>query len=248
MKGQRRSEVFEMTTMTQDTNDKSLVTFRRTIPKFDVEMERQGEFMASPPELEQSVASLVFEGTLDHFGNVKEFKKTAGSDDTELGSLAIPEISRLFPEVDGPHDYRTGDGFKEERTVRLPTKLAIAGLESVTYKVIREYALKSLQGGLATFDVRITYADDPAFKPGAEKTSLRITGGGSGTAVFEPGRGVFQESRLPTSMRIDIEAPLRPLPDHPETAKAPTGKTHVDLDLLVAGRQTVRRVWGDDTD
>jgi len=248
MKGQRRSEVFEMTTMTQDANDKGLVTFRRTIPKFDVEIQRQGEFMASPPELERSVASLVFEGTLDRFGNVKEFKKTAGSDDAELETLAIPEISRLFPEIDGPHDFRTSDGFKEERTVRLPTKLAIAGLEKVTYKMTRDYALKSINGCLATFDVKVIYADDPAFKPGAEKTTLHISGGGSGTAVFDVGRGVFQESRLPTAMRIDIEAPLRPLPSHPETEQSSIGKSHVDLDLLISGQQTVRRLWGDDTD
>jgi len=248
MKGQKRSEVYDITTMTQDANDSGLYPFSRTIPKFDLEIQRQGENMASPPETEQSVASLRFEGTFDRFGNVKAFKKTGGSDDAEVETLAIPEISRLFPEMDGPHDYQIGQGFKEERSVRLPTKLGIAGLENVTYKVTREYTLKSVQGGLATFDVKITYADDPAFKPGAQNTSLHISGGGSGTAVFEIGRGVFQESRLPSSMHIDIEAPLRPLPDHPETAKAPTGKTHVDLDLLVAGRQTVRRVWGDDTD
>jgi len=248
MKGQKRSEVYEMTTMTQEANDSGLFPFSRTVPQFDLEIQREGEIMASPPDTEKSVATLVFEGTLDRFGNVKAFKKTAGSDDAEVETLAIPEISRLFPEADGPHDYQVGQGFKEERAVRLPTKLGIAGLENVTYKATREYTLKSIQGGLATFDVKITYADDPAFKPGAQNTSLHITGGGSGIAVFEVGRGVFQESRLPSSMHIDIEAPLRPLPDHPETAKAPTGKTHVDLDLLVAGRQTVRRVWGDDTD
>ena len=248
MKGQRRSEVYEMTTMTQDANDSGLFRFSRTIPKFDLEIQRQGEILASPPETEKNVATLVFEGTFDRFGNVKEFKKTAGSDDAEIETLAIPEVSRLFPQVDGPHDYQVGQGFKDERVVRLPTKLGIAGLENVTYKMTRDYTLKSIQGGLATFDVTITYADDPGFKPSAEGTSLHISGGGSGTAVFEIGRGVFQESRLPSSMRIDIEAPLRPLPEHPETANAPRGKSHVDVDLLVSGRQMVRRVWGDDTD
>jgi hypothetical protein len=248
MKGQTRSEVYEMTTMTQDANDSGLVPFRRTIPKFDLEIHRQGEILASPPETGKSVATLVFEGTFDHYGNVKEFRKTTGSDDAEIETLAIPEISRLFPETDGPHDYKIGEGFKEERVVRLPTKLGIAGLENITYKVTREYTLKSIQGGLATFDVKVTYADDPAFKPGAEKTSLHITGGGSGTAVFEIDRGVFQQSRLPSSMRIDIEAPLRPLPNHPETEQGATGKSHIDLDLLVSGQQTVRRLWGDDAD
>jgi hypothetical protein len=248
MKGQKRSEVYEITTMTQDANDKGLFPFSRTVPRFDLEIQRQGEIMASPPDMEKDVATLVFEGTFDRFGNVKTFKKTAGSDDAEIETLAIPEISRLFPETDGPHDYQIGQGFKEGRAVRLPTKLGIAGLENVTYKVTREYTLKSVQEDLANFDVTITYTDDPAFKPTAQNTSLHITGGGSGTAVFVIARGVFKESRLPSSMHIDIEAPLRRLPDHPETAKAATGKTHIDLELLVSGKQTVRRIWGDDTD
>jgi hypothetical protein len=248
MKGQTRSEVYDMTTMTQETNDSGLVPFSRTIPKFDLEIQRQGEILASPPETERDVASLIFEGTLDRFGNVKEFKKTAGSDDAEMDTLAIPEIFRLFPELDGPHDYRIGESFKDVRVVRLPTKLGIAGLEKITYTQAREYTLKSIQGGLATFEVKVTFSDNPAFKPEAEKTSLHISGGGNGTALFEIARGVFQESRLPSSMRIDIEAPLRPLPNHPETAQAAMGKTHIDISLLVSGQQRVHRLWGDDPD
>jgi len=73
-------------------------------------------------------------------------------------------------------------------------------------------------------------------------------GGGSGTATFEVRRGVFQQSRMPSSMHIDIEAPLRPLPDHPETERASTGKSHIDLDLLLSGQQKVQRLWGDEPD
>jgi len=118
----------------------------------------------------------------------------------------------------------------------------------VTCKVIRQYTLKSIQDGVATFDVKITYADDPGFKPEAENTVLHVAGSGSGTATFEIRRGVFQQSRMPSSMHIDIEAPLRPLPDHPETEHASTGKSHIDLDLLLSGQQKVQRLWGEEPD
>jgi len=248
MKGEKRAEVYEMSTMTQDADAKGVVTFRRTIPRFDLEVVKQGQNLASPPAMQEAVATLVFDGTMDLMGNVKTMKKTAGPDDPDIQGLAIPEMSRLFPEVDTPHDLRIGDSFQEERPVRLLSKLGIAGLEDVTYRSTRVFTLKSLQKGLATFEVKVTYADDPAYKVRAEKTTLHISGGGSGTSVYQVERGVFKEARLPTTMRIDIEAPLRPLSDRPEPAKSVIGKSHIDLDLLVSGQQEVRRVWGDDTD
>src|SRR6266849_7371582 len=56
MRGQKRSEVYEMTTMTQDANDSGLYPFSRTVPRFDLEIQREGEIMASPPDTEKSVA------------------------------------------------------------------------------------------------------------------------------------------------------------------------------------------------
>jgi len=114
MKGEKRSEVCEMTTMTQDAEDKGMNTFRRTIPRFDLEMIKQGQVLASPLATQQSVASLVFDGTMDQLGNVKSLKKVAGPDDPEIQALAIPEVARVFPDVDAPHDLRIGEGFTEQ--------------------------------------------------------------------------------------------------------------------------------------
>ncbi len=248
MKGQKKSEVCQMITITQDADGSGVIPFRRTVPKYDVEFERQGQVYTPPTTLTRDVATLVWEGTLDPYGNVKTMNMVAGKDDPEFKDLAIPEIAALFPKIEGARDLKVGEGFKEERVARLPTKLNIAGLENVTLKINREYTLKSVSGDLATFEIKTTYASDPAFKSTEEKTTCSISGGGSGEAVFEIKRGVFQRSRLPTSMRVDIEAPLRPLPNHPETKTPSVGKSHIDLDLLLAGQQTVKRVWGEEPD
>jgi hypothetical protein len=248
MRGQRKSEVFQIVTITEDAGEGGLVPFRRTFPKFDLEVQKQGQILESPPTMQRALATRVFEGTLDPFGNVKVIKKVAGKDDPEIDALSIPEVSRLFPEVDGPRDLKIGEGFKEEKIIRLPTKLNIAGLETVTLKETREYSLKSVSGDLATFEVKTTYADDPVFKPAIENTACRISGGGSGETVFEIRRGVFQAARVPTTLHIDIEAPLRPLPDHPETDQPLLGKSHIELTVLLAGEQSARRIWGEEQD
>ena len=150
--------------------------------------------------------------------------------------------------LEGARDIRIGEGFKEERVVPLPTKLHIAGLEDVTFKVTRDYILKSIAGALAIFEVKVTYSNDPAYQAKAENTTCVISGGGAGEATFAVKRGVFLVSRVATSMRIDIEAPLRPLPNHPETAVAALGKSHMDLDLMLFGEQKVERTWGEEED
>src|SRR3989441_8756497 len=142
-------------------------------------------------------------------------------------------MSRLFPEADGPRDLKIGESFKEERVVRLPTKLGIAGLEKLTIKWTREYTLKSIGDGVARFEVKTTYATDPAFKADTDKTTCQISGGGSGGALFEIRRGGFVRSREPASMHIGLEAPLRPLPNQPEAHAGTPGQSHTHLDLLL---------------
>jgi hypothetical protein len=248
MKGQKRSEICDMTTITQGVGESGEVPFRRTIPRFDIELVQSGQVYQPGVGVSKILATQVWEGSLDRFGNVKEMRKVAGEDNQEIAALAIPEMSRAFPEITGPRDLKVGEAFKDERIVRLPTKLNIAGLEHVTIKWTREYTLKSQAGGLATFEVKTAYSADPAFKPEMENTSCQVSGGGSGEAIFEIRRGVFVRSRLPSTMLIDIEAPLRPLPDQPATSVGLKGKSHVQLELLLAAEQTVKRTWGEDTD
>ncbi len=248
MKGNKRSEVYQTVTMTQDVDGSGLLPFRRTIPRFNLELEKQGQVFASSDAIERNVTRLVWEGTLDPFGNLKEKRMVGGKDNPEVAQLALSEIERIFPVVQGARDIKIGEGFKEESIVALPTKLNIAGLEDVTLKVTRDYTLKSVATGLATFDVILTYSSDPAYKPKAESTACAFSGGGAGDAVFEVKRGVFVRSRVPSSLRIDIEAPLRPLPGHPETDVGAVGKSHIDLDLVLFGEQRVARTWGEEED
>jgi len=248
MKGQRRSEVCDITTITQGVEKDGDVPFRRTIPRFDVELLQGGQVLAPDLNIGKVLSEFVWEGSLDRYGNIKEMRRVEGAETDQIKALTIPEMSHLFPEITEPHDLKVGEGFKEERIVRLPTKLNIVGLEHVTIRWTREYVLKSQEGGVATFEVKNSYAPDPAFKPEMERTSCQVSGSGTGEATFEIKRGIFIRSRVPSTMHIEIEAPLRPLPDQPETNVSATGKSHVELSLLLSGEQTVKRVWGDDTD
>jgi len=249
MKGQTRSEVYEITTVTQDADKSGRVPFRQTIPKFDLEYERQGQMFAVSDQIEKDLRTYIWEGTLDPSGNLSEKRKVSGKANPEIDGLQIPEIDRIFPTVKEAKDLKIGENFKDQRVAPLLTKLNILGLEEVTVTLTRVYTLKSIANGLATFDVKTSYANDPAFKATTENTSCTIrsgTGNGAGEAVFEIERGVFVSTRMASSMRIDIEAPLRPLPGHPETDKPGLGKSHIDLDLVFFGSQTVKRLWGDD--
>lgn len=246
MKGQRRSEVYQVQTMTQEPEPSGLLPFRRTIPRFNLEFEKQGQIYASTGSIERDVVTLVWEGFFDSFGNLKQKHQIAGKENPEFALLSIDELDRIFPAFEGTRDLKVGEGLKEERIIPIPTKLSIAGLETLTLKVTRDFILKSIDGGLARFDVKVTYGPDPAFKPTAEHTLCAISGGGTGEAIFEIPRGVFLSARVPSTLRIDIEAPLRPLPGHPETEVAAVGKSHIELDITQFGQQTVVRTWGDE--
>jgi hypothetical protein len=66
---------------------------------------------------------------------------------------------------------------------------------------------------------------------------------------FDMRRGVFATSTVRTTLTVDIEAPLRPLPGM-EPTEGPPGraKTHLDIDILFSGDLTVARVWGEEED
>jgi len=96
--------------------------------------------------------------------------------------------------------------------------------------------------------VTISYANDPAALSKAPGTTCMLSGGGEGTAEFDVRRGVFLAMRVPSTLKIDIAAPLRPLPEHPEMKEAGSGKTHIEVDLLLSAQQLVKRVWGEESD
>lgn len=244
----KRMEVIEIVTSTSESNQNGSVPFKRTVPKFNLELEKKGQPLTPYGPLEKQVTSLAWAGSLDRFGNVKEIRKVAGPDNPEVDGVAFPQFDAVFPELQGPREIRVGEAFTETRVLPLPTRVNVLGLEQTTVRLTREYILKETSGSQATFEVKVTYANDSGNPPKAPDTTCLIAGGGTGQAVFDTRRGVFLSANLPSAMTIDIEAPLRPLPDKPETAHPGKGKTHIDLELLVAGLQTVQRTWGEDQD
>lgn len=246
--GHGRREVYEFMTLTQEKRDDGTVPFRRTIPRFDLEMRKGSQQFAPQGPLLQTVKTLSWEGNLDKYGNVKELREVTTSDDPEIPQLAIPQIERVFPVLDGPKEIRPGESFKERLSMPLPTRLNIVGLEEVRLLVSRDYRLKEVNGNSASFEVKTEYALDPATPPKEPRTTCAISGGGMGEAVFDVRRGVFLISKLPSLLVIEIEAPLRRLPEQPETEDPGRAKTRMELELLITGRLTVKRVWGEEED
>src|SRR6266566_5106927 len=58
MKGQKRGEVYQITTVTQEADASGKVPFRRNIPKFDLEFERQGQPYAAASTLERDLRTV----------------------------------------------------------------------------------------------------------------------------------------------------------------------------------------------
>jgi hypothetical protein len=128
-------------------------------------------------------------------------------------------------------------------TVPLPSKLSIAGLESTAAHLTRRYTLREVRGQEAIFDVAVIYAVDPTTPPTAPRTTCVITGGGEGEAVFDLTEGIFVHATQPTQLVIDVEAPLRHLPDQPADADPGTAKTHMVIGLSLSGKQKVARLF-----
>jgi hypothetical protein len=179
---------------------------------------------------------------------MKELREVTTSDDPEIPQLAIPQIERVFPALDGPKEIRPGESFKERLSMPLPTRLNILGLEEIRLLVSRDYRLKEVNGNSASFEVKTEYALDPATPPKEPRTTCAISGGGMGEAVFDVRRGVFLTSKLPSLLVIEIEAPLRHLPEQPETEDPGRAKMRMELELLITGQLTVKRVWGEEED
>src|SRR5262245_59271680 len=126
-----------------------------------------------------------------------------------------------------------------EESMPMPSRLAISGLDKMSLRMTRRYTLRELHGRQALFDVEVMYAADPATPPTAPRTTCVITGGGKGDALFDLQDGAFVEAQQPTHMVIDVEAPLRRLPDQPEGTDPGLGKTHMEITVGLSGKQTV---------
>ncbi len=244
LKGQRTIELIQFLVTTQDAREDGTIPFRRTAPRFQVEMEQGGKAAEPLGSYQRDVTGQVWEGLLDRYGNIKEIRTVAGKETPDFAALTLRYVQKALPGDLAPRDIRIGEGFQETFPLPLPSRLHITGLENVGLVVTREYVLKEVAGGRAVFQIKVTYAGDPATPPTAPDTICRISGGGTGEATFDVRRGVFLATRFPTTMTIDIQAPLNPLPDRPEMAKGGTGKTTILLRLEINADQSVKRPWG----
>jgi hypothetical protein len=248
MVGQKRLEVFELVTVTQEAGADGSVPFRRRLPRFNLEMEKKGVPFAPFGPVQTAATSLEWEGTLDRLGRVTAIKAVKESTEPEVKELAFEQMERLFPVLDGPVEIKVGGNFVETLSMQMPQRLNILGLEAIRLQVRRTYTLKQVERTNALFDVSVEYALDPKTPPQEARTTCVVSGGGRGEALFDLRRGVFLSTRLPTTLTLDIEAPLRRLPDQPEGHDPGTGKTRIELEVLATGNQTVKRLWGEEID
>lgn len=248
MKGQKRSELFELVTLTQEVREDGSVPFRRTLPRFNLDIEKSGVPYQPYGPLQGQVEAMEWEGLLDPLGRVREIKVIVDADNEEAKLLAWSQVDHVFPILEEPREVLQGGSFTETLSLPMPQRLNVLGLEEIRHQLKRRYTLRAVGGDLASFEVQVDYALDPATPVQAPGTACTITGGGAGEAVFNLRRGVFVNTRLPTTMRIDIEAPLRRLPHQPEGSDPGKATTRIDLDLMLIGNLDVKRLWGEDTD
>ncbi len=246
MKGSRKNELYRYVALTEDPSPDGSVRFRKQLSRFQMEMEKDGQILAPMSEAARDMPTQAWEGTLDGFGNVKEIRRVAGAEDPDMAELATPYVEALFPPGAAPRDLKIGDSIRTTTSLPLPARLRIEGLEKVGVLMTRELILKQVVEDRVTFEIKTTYATDPATKPDRTDLACVVGGGGTGEALFDLRRGVYLSARQPSTMMIDVEAPLRPLPQMPETEKPGTGKSHLVLDLLVSGQQTVHTIVGED--
>lgn len=246
MKGGKRSELFQFVTLTDDAAAGDAVGFRKQLARYQVEMQQGGESLNPYNDTVKHMQGLAWEGHFDRFGNVKDSRLVAGKQDPDMADLGVAWVEAFFPRVEGPRDLKVGDRLTAVESLPLPSRLNIEGLELIRVQVTRELTLRAILGSQVRFDIKTTYATDPATKPTVEGAVCVIGGGGKGDASFDLKRGVFIASHQTSSLTIDIEAPLRPLPEHPETQNAGPGKSHLQLEVGYTGEQTVHAILGED--
>jgi hypothetical protein len=238
-----KTELAEFTLSTLEPEDDGSLPFTRRVSKFMIEILKKGRPMEPYGPLKDQVRGFVWDGAFDEHGNVIKLKKTAGLNVPEEDDLSFPMMDSILPRLE-PLELEIGEGFDEEVSLPLPSRLKIQGLQDIRLIRRREYRLKSASPALAKFEIKTTYANDPESPPTVPETSCAISGEGTGTADFDLRRGVFVILRHTGLLEIDIEAPLRPLPGKPETSEGGRATTRLELEVRTSVRQKVERLWG----
>ena len=244
MKGGQRTELLQLLTTTREPAEDGSLPFRRQVSRFQVDIVEQGQNKTPAGQLSHLVTSLVWEGVLDPEGNVRDITKTGGPDDTsEFEQLSFELLDRLFPRLGERREMKPGDSFTEKMPISMPQRLAVKGLEGIGLIVTRAFTLREVRGNEAIFDVKVTYEADPATPPTAPRTTCAISGSGTGQATFDRADGLFIQSKMESRMVIDLEAPLRRLPDQPEGFDPGTAKSRIALSLQLSGKQVLARLF-----
>lgn len=246
MKGSNRTEMIQILTTTREVEAGGHLPFHRQVARYDLEMNERGGTMEAGSPVISAVQSLGWEGTLDAWGNVADIKEvTAPKDRTEIDQLSFPILNSLFPRLEGPRDMRPGETFTEVTRIPMPSRLAIRGLENLAIRMTRVYTLREVRGRDAAFDVAISDEIDPATASTDPRTTCVLKGSGKGEAIFNLDDGTFTSGRIPASITIDIEAPLRHLPGQPEGQDPGTAKNHIEMLITLSGKVTVARLFPD---
>jgi hypothetical protein len=246
MKGTNRTEMIQVLTTTREAEGDAHLPFHRQVARYDLEVNERGGTMEAGSPVTSAVQSMAWEGKFDAWGNVAEIKEVAAPQDrTEIDQLSFPILNGLFPRLEGPRDLRPGETFTEITRIPMPSRLAIRGLESLAIRMTRVFTLREVRGREAVFDVAVSDEIDPATASTDPRTTCVLKGSGKGEAVFNLDDGTFSNGKIPASITIDIEAPLRHLPSQPEGQDPGTAKNHIEMTLTLSGKVTVARLFPD---
>ena len=246
MKGSKRDELYQFLTITEDPAADGTVPFRRQVSRFQIEMEKDGQALTAMSNAVLDMPKQVWEGKLDRTGNVREIRRVAGTDDADMKELATAYALDVFPAGQEPREMSIGESVRTVSHLPLPSRLHVEGLEESGLVMTRELTLRQVTAEMARFEIKTTFANDPATKSSRPGTSCTLSGSGTGEATFDLKRGVYQSTRQTSTLLIDFVAPLRRLPQMPETEQPGNGKSHIVLELTLTGTQDVHTILGND--
>jgi hypothetical protein len=246
MKGGQRTELIQLLTTTREPAEGGHLPFHRQVSRFQVDIMEQGQIKQPAGPLSQKVSDLRWEGTLDRECNLRDIALIGKPDNPdEIDQLSFGLLDRLSPRLGQRRDMKPGDSYTETIAIPLPQRLSVKGLDAIGVILSRTLTLREVHANEAVFNLAVTYKGDPATPPTEPRTTCTIGGGGTGEATFDRTDGLFIRARMESRMTIDLEAPLRRLPDQPEDVDPGTAKSHIDLAINISGTQVVTRLFSE---
>ena len=246
MKGGQRTELIQLLTTTREPAQDGNLPFHRQVSRFQVDIMEQGQIKTPAGPLSQNVSDLRWEGALDRECNLRDIGLIGQPvHPDEIDHLSFGLLDRLSPRLGKRRDMKPGDSYTETIAFPLPQRLSIKGLDGIGVVMSRTLTLREVHANEAVFQLAVTYQGDPATPPTEPRTTCTIGGGGTGEATFDLTDGLFIRAQMESRMTIDLEAPLRRLPDQAEDVDPGTAKSHIDLAVNISGTQLVTRLFSE---